>query len=151
MTRLRTSTVHVLMALAEASLIAMLIVALVVGTALAAPGGKGGNGGGKGKPGTGSTGSLTLIMVADANGNGAPNWGDTITFQVTSTSQYPYVDVACYQGGTLVYSAYAGFYPSYPWPGAQQMPLYSPSWTGGAADCTAKLNSVTALSFAVGA
>lgn len=143
-----TSVRHVVMALAEASLLALLVVALVAAPAFA---GKGGNGGGKGKPGTGSTGSLTLVMVADANRNGAPNWGDTITFQVTSTSQYPYVDVACYQGGTLVYSAYAGFYPSYPWPGAQQMPLYSPSWTGGAAGCVAKLNSVTALSFAVGA
>ena len=141
-----TSTRHVLMALAEASLLALLVVALVAAPAFAGRGG----GGGKGKP-TSNSGSLTLVMVSDANGNGAPNWGDTITFQVTSTSQYPYVDVACYQGGALVYSAYAGFYPSYPWPGARNMPLSSPSWTGGAADCTAKLNGVNALSFAVGA
>jgi hypothetical protein len=88
-------------------------------------------------------------MVADSNGNGLPNWADTITFKITSASTYPYVDVGCYQGGTLVYSASAGFYPSYPWPGARNMPLYSPSWTGGAADCTATLNSGGSLSFHV--
>jgi hypothetical protein len=135
--------------LALSSMAAILIVGLVAGSVFAAPGGKGG-GGGKGKPG-GSSGSLTLVMVADANGNGAPNWNDTITFSVKSSSSSPYVSVKCYQGGTLVYGADAGFYDSYPWPGARNMPLSSPAWTGGAASCNATLNGSPALSFNVAA
>jgi hypothetical protein len=132
-----------------ALLIAALAALLAVPAALAAKGGKPGGGG---KPsGTTSTGSLSVVMVTDANGNGAPNWNDTITFAITSTSTSPYVDLSCYQGGALVYSAWAGFYESYPWPGQRNMPLYSPSWTGGAADCVAVLNGGTTLKFSVAA
>lgn len=149
--RIRRITSHSLQAIAEAALIALLVVGLMAGTAFAGKGGTAGTGG-HGKPGSGgSTGTLTLVMVADANGNGAPNWGDTISFNVTSSSAYPTVSVRCSQGGTMVYSADAGFYASYPWPGAQNMPLYSPSWTGGAASCNATLNGVSALNFSVGA
>jgi hypothetical protein len=92
-------------------------------------------------------------MVSDANGNGSPNWGDTITFNVSTTATTtPYVEVTCSQGGVIVYSAWAGFYDSYPWPGQRLMPLSSPSWTGGAATCTAVLNtSLATLGFEVGA
>jgi hypothetical protein len=148
--RIRSVLKHSAQALAEGSLIALLVVGLMAGSVFAAPGG--GKGGGKGKPGGGSTtGSLTLVMVADANANGLPNWNDTITFTVNSTSTYPYVSVRCYQSGTLVYGADAGFYDSYPWPGARNMPLSSPSWTGGAADCNATLDGNPALNFYVGA
>jgi hypothetical protein len=149
--RARTIRSHTALALGQAGLIALLVVGLAVGSALAA---KGGNGGGHGKPSGGSgtsSGSLALVMLADANGNGTPNWNDTITFNVTSTSSSPYVSVRCYQGGTLVYAADAGFYADYPWPGARNMPLYSPSWTGGAADCTTTLNGSPSLSFPVDA
>lgn len=124
----------------------MLVVALVFAAvggvigwaAFAAPSDKGGGGGGK--PGSGSS-SLSLVMVTDNNGDGQPNYGDTITFNINTTqTKLPYVDVRCYQGGTLVYSASAGFYDGYLWPGAQKMPLSSPVWTGGAADCSAYLN-----------
>ena len=150
--RIRRITKHSFEAIAEASLIAMLVVGLMVGTAFAGKGGNGGGGGGHGKPGGGSTtGSLVLVMVTDANGNGSPNWGDTITFNVTSTGANPFVAVTCTQGGTLVYSAGAGFYDSYPWPGARNMPLSSPSWTGGSAACNAILDTNPAVNFAVGA
>jgi len=152
MQRLRASASHAALALAEASLIALLVVGLVAGSALAAPGGKGG---GKGKPGGGNNGSssLTLVMVVDQNGNGSPNWNDTITFDVqTNQTSTPYVEVTCYQNGTLVYSAWAGFYPDYPWPESQRMTLRSPSWTGGAADCKAVLNTnLATLNFHVAA
>lgn len=155
MHRLRALTSDTLLTLAQASLVALLIVGLVAGTAFAAKGGNGGNGGGGhggGKPGGGaSSGSLALVLVVDANANGAANWADTITFTVTSTSSTPYVSVRCYQGGTLVYGADAGFYDSYPWPGARNMPLYSPAWTGGAADCTTTLNGSPSMSFHVDA
>jgi len=130
----------------EAALISTLIVGLVAGTAFAARGGGGHKGGG-----TTSSGTLALVMVTDANSNGTPNYRDTITFNVTSTSTSPYVSVRCKQGDTLVYAADAGFYAGYPWPGAQIMPLYSPSWTGGAADCTTTLNGSPSLSFHVDA
>src|SRR5260221_1945162 len=58
--------------------------------------------GGGGKPGggTGGTGGLTLVMLTDANGNGLPNWGDTVTFNVSTTATtQPNVDLKCSQNG----------------------------------------------------
>jgi hypothetical protein len=114
---------------------------------------------GKGKPGgggghnSGGTSSLALVMVTDNNANGVPNWGDTITFNVSTTATaQPYVEVTCSQNGTVVYSAWAGFYDAYLWPGQRLMPLSSPAWVGGAADCTATLNtSLAVLKFHVDA
>jgi hypothetical protein len=106
------------------------------------PSGGGGGHGGGGKPGGGSgSSSLMWAMVSDANGNGSPNWGDTITFTVSTSVANPYVTLTCNQNGALVYSASAGFYPEYLWPGARNMPLSSPSWMSGAASCTADLNN----------
>jgi hypothetical protein len=144
----------------SAAFLAITVVALfallLVPATFAAKGGGGGGGGkpggGGGKPGGGSsTGSLTLVMVSDQNANGSPNWNDTVTFTVSTTNAYPYVSVRCYKGTTLVYAADAGFYASYPWPGSQMMPLYSPSWTSGAADCTTTLDGSPSLSFHVDA
>ncbi len=150
-------TRHVAVAIVRASLVTALTFGMLAGTVFAAKGGGGGagsgGGGGRGGHNGGSTtSSLAVVMVSDSNGNGAPDFRDTITFKVSTTAtQYPYVDLGCYQGGTLVMSASAGFYPSYPWPGAQNIPLSSPSWTGGAADCVATLNgSLASLSFHVG-
>jgi hypothetical protein len=135
--------------------VAALVIALaLVPAALAGkPGGGSGGGGGGHKGGGGGSSSLTLTMVADENSNGLPNWNDTITFNVSTTATtQPYVEVTCSQNGAVVYSAWAGFYSSYPWPGSQLMPLYSPSWTGGAADCTAVLDpNLATLNFHVGA
>jgi hypothetical protein len=98
-----------------------------------------GGGGHKGGGGTTTTGSgtLSVAMVIDKNGNGAPNWGDTITFNVVTTDTQPYVKLDCYQGTTPVASGSAGFFDSYPWP--KQFLLQGVSWTGGAATCTAVL------------
>jgi len=123
-----------------------------------------GKGGGGGKHASGGTtagsSTLTVAMVADANQNGLPNWGDTITFNVSTTATTePHVNVTCYQNGVTVYGAATGYYASYPWPWTQNMALSSQSWTGGAASCTAVLQaysgtSVTTLgtlSFSAGA
>jgi hypothetical protein len=144
-TRIRASA-HPFRALVRAGLIASLAAVLIAGTALAGkPGAGGGGGGGKPPRGGSGTSSLAVVMVTDANRDGVANFNDTITFNVSTTATaYPYLDVTCTQGGTLVYSASAGFYDSYPWPGARNMPLYSPSWVGGAADCTAVLNTTLA-------
>jgi len=145
---------HVAKAVLEAGLITALTFGLIAGSAFAAKGGGGGSGtsgGGKHGGGGSTTSTLRVVMVDDANGNGSPNWNDTMTYSVTSTSSTPTVSTRCYQGGTLVFAADAGFYPSYPWPGAQLMPLYSPSWTGGAADCKAYVNNALTLQFTVAA
>jgi hypothetical protein len=96
-----------------------------------------------GKPsgggGGGSTGS-SLQLVVLTGGDSVPNWGEDVTFNVSTTAtKAPYVDLVCSQGGTLVYSATAGFFDSYPWPWTRTMNLASNMWTGGDAACTATL------------
>jgi hypothetical protein len=129
------------------------VLALAATAAGAAPksGGKpsgGGGGGGKGGGGsTGGSGSLTLSVTNDVNGDGLPNWGDSITFNVTTTATTePHVNVTCSQRGTVVYGASTGYYASYPWPWTQIMQLSSQSWTGGAASCTATLQAYSGTS-----
>ena len=99
--------------------------------------GKGGGGKGGGKGGSSATGTLGLAMVVDANGNGLPDWGDHVTFNVSSTAASPFVSVNCYQGATWVYSGSIGFFDAYPW--SKEFTLAAGSWTGGAAACTARL------------
>ena len=109
--------------------------------------GKGGNHGGGGTTTGTGTGSLTLKMVTDRNLNGLPNWGDTITFVVSTTATTePHVNVSCSQNGVVVYGASTGYYASYPWPWTQNMTLSSQSWTGGAAACTATLQAYSGTS-----
>jgi hypothetical protein len=132
---------HAAGAVLEGSLIAALAVGLIAGSALAAKGG----GGGHTKPGGGSTGtgSLAMVVTTDVNGNGAANWGDTITYNVSTTATaYPYVSTQCTQGGTLVMSDSAGWFASYAWPDARFLRLASDRWTSGAASCTARLYSM---------
>jgi hypothetical protein len=149
--RIRSVFSHSAQAIAEGALISLLVVGLMAGTAFAGKPSGGGGGHGKGGGGTTGGGTIAIVMVSDANSNGLPNWNDTITFNVSTTAtDSPYLRVTCYQNGTLVYGAEAGFYDAYPWPGARNMPLYSPAWTGGAADCTAILNeNLATLSFHV--
>jgi hypothetical protein len=122
------------------------------------------SGKGGGKPGgggsTGGSGSLTLVMSTDNNGDGRPNWGDTVTFNVSTTATTtPNVDLKCSKNGVVVYGATTGFYASYPWPWTNFMTLSSASWQSGSADCTATLyyfsgsrNTIlSTLSFTAGA
>ena len=95
--------------------------------------------------GTTSSGTSSLTLVLLNSTDGLPHWGQQVTFNVSTTATTePYVTLYCYQNGKQVYSSWAGFYPSYPWPWNQVMTLSSLSWTGGAADCTATLSSSTA-------
>ena len=87
--------------------------------------------------------SLSLVMVSDANGNGSPNWGDTVTFSVSTTeTSQPSVIADCFQNGTLVYRHYGFFYGD--WSPSQNFVLQSYAWTGGAADCIATLYYIDA-------
>ncbi|MFL5798029.1 MAG: hypothetical protein ACJ77A_08860 [Actinomycetota bacterium] len=109
-----------------------MLASFATGTALA----KGAGGGHT----SGGGSSISFSMVNDANSDRLPNWGDTITFSVSTTAtQYPSVELDCSQNGTPVYTHSAGFYPTYPWPQSQNFVLQSYVWTGGAADCVATL------------
>ncbi len=85
-----------------------------------------------------TTSSLTAVLLNSTDG--LPHWGQSLTFNVsTSSTSEPNVSLNCYQNGSLVFGAVAGFYPSYPWPGSQIFILSSPTWTSGPATCTAAL------------
>ena len=127
---LKRFTSHTVMALAEASLVAMLIVGLLAGTAFA---GKGGGG----KPGGGTTTGGGSLVVVDMDGDGTINYGDDVTFRLTTSATRPYVSVNCYQGGSWVYAASVGYFADYPWD--QWFTLATSSWPVGSGDCTAQL------------
>jgi hypothetical protein len=132
---LKRFTTHTLMALAEASLVALLVVGLIAGTALAAKGGG---------PRTSYTGWISLApLVSDANGNGLPNRGDVVTFDISSTSSAPYVLLDCYQGDRLVLSGRKGYFES-SLDTNENFGLASGLWAAGTdADCTASLAAYT--------
>jgi hypothetical protein len=114
------------------------VLALVVSLALvpAALAGKGKPGGGGG----GASSSMSLVLSTDLNGNGVPNWDDTITYNVsTSATTSPQVSTACYQNGVLVLHGNAAFYAGNPFAYMDWLQLTSDMWTGGAADCTATM------------
>jgi len=78
-----------------------------------------------------TTSSLTLVMVDDHNGDGRPNWGDSVTFDVSTTETWNQVNVTCYQNGVGVFGAVL------PW--TPVVTLSSSEWQSGEADCTAEL------------
>jgi hypothetical protein len=105
-------------------------------SALAAKGGGGGKGGG-GKP-TSGTGTISLVRLDSTDG--MTHFGQRVTFDVwASSTYYPWVTVKCYQGGGLVYQVSNGIF------GSSLNEVFTlgptPSWQGGAADCTAYLEN----------
>jgi len=92
----------------------------------------GARGGAHKTSGSGS-GSLNLVLLDSTDS--LAHWGQHVTFNVTTTVSSPYVDLQCFQNGTLVAEGWEGYFA-----GALSdriFGLYSPQWTGGAADCTA--------------
>jgi hypothetical protein len=115
------------------AVLAAVAAALTLSLAPNALAGKPGGGGGTG-------GTIALVMVKDANANGAPDYGDTVTFNVSTTATtQPYVTLDCYQGGTLVYQASNGIFAI----SLNQMFVLggTTAWQGGAASCTAYLQN----------
>jgi hypothetical protein len=113
---------------------ALVLVPALVPTALAGKGKPGGGGGGK--PGGGGSSSISVVVVSSPHNDGLPHYGGQLTFTVSTTAtSRPFVALACYQGGTMVYSMSAGFFPEYPF--MTTYTLQSDYWTGGAANCTA--------------
>jgi hypothetical protein len=116
---------------------AMLVSIVAIAGPAIAKGPTSGHGGGHHT--TSATGSFALKVVTDVNGDGKLNYGDSITFTVSSSATYPFVDLDCYQGTTLVLHQGVGFYGGYPF--SQVFNLKGWAWPGGAADCTATLYS----------
>ena len=120
-----------------ALIVALLVVALIAVPALAAKGGRGGGGGKPPKPGSG-TGTITMQMVDQADS--VTNHGDWVTFTVSTTAtDEPWVNLKCWQDGTLVAEGWNGYFERSLT--GRNFGLYSPSWTSGAADCTAYLTT----------
>jgi len=108
----------------------------LAGTSLA------GNGNGPDK----SSSSITLVVLSDgaaiASASSAPSYGDEVTFDVSTTAtDHPYVNLKCFQNGSLVGEAWEGFFDGAL--GDRTLTLWSPQWSGGAADCTATLSKRT--------
>ena len=149
---------HTGAAVLEAALIGALLVGLIAGSAFAGKGGGKPGGGGHGGGGT-TTGSGTISLhsplVVDNNGNGAPNWSDVVTFDISTTATAtPYVHLICSQGGTVVAQGWAGYFDGAL--GGRNFGLASPSWSSGAASCKANVETATGsvlgtTSFSVGA
>jgi hypothetical protein len=123
--------------------LAVLALALVPAAGLAAKGGtagKPGGGGGGGKPGGGGGGTGTVSVVLLNSTDGVPHYGQQVTFAVSTTAtSYPYVTLKCYQGGSLVYQASKGIFPTSLGQNFTLGP--TPNWQGGDADCTATLEN----------
>jgi hypothetical protein len=127
--KLRAGISHTALAVAEAGLIATLVVGLLAGTALAGKGGKPSGGGS-------TTGGGAISLVAP---DGTANYGDVIRFNISTSNLYPVVSLTCSQGGTLVYSDSRPYYQPNIWNDPGDFTLRSLAWTGGAASCTALL------------
>jgi hypothetical protein len=130
--------------IAHAAQIGALVLALaLVPAALAAKGGHGG-GGNSGASGSSSI-SLASPPVYDANGNGLPNWSDTVTFNFSTTAAQPYIHLVC-GGNGVGYDSWKGVFSGSldtNW----NFILSSGGWTSGAADCTASLGMYTKQGF----
>jgi hypothetical protein len=99
------------------------------------PGGGGHKGSGGG---TGSGGTIGLVVLNSPDG--LPHWGEMVTFNISTTAtDQPWVNLLCYQNGTLVSNGWNGFFDGSLT--TRNFGLYSPKWTGGPADCTANLTN----------
>ena len=107
----------------NAAAVALLAVLVLAGGALAAR----------------QTSSLSLVVLESSKATTAPatepSYGDRITFDVTTTETHPSVNVRCFQDGAWVYDGWANFWGTL----SRDFTLTSNYWTGGAANCTARL------------
>lgn len=129
--RMKSVLNHSVQALAEGSLIALLVVGLMAGTAFAARGGGG-------KPIGGGT-IAGPLMVTDANSDSLPNYMDSITFTVSTTAtSLPMVGLRCWQGTIFVLDGYIALYDA-SWL-KKYFTLGSSYWSPALnASCTARL------------
>lgn len=123
---------------ALAAVLSVAVLALVP-AAFAAKGG-GGAGGGGHKPGGGGSGTISLVLVNSTDG--LAHWGQTVTFNISTTATTePWVNLVCSQNGVVVSTGWDGYFAASIT--TRNFGLYSPQWAGGAATCTAYLTTPT--------
>jgi hypothetical protein len=141
----------------EAGLVTALAFGLIAGSTFAA---RGGGGSHKGGGDTTGGGTITLApLVVDNNGDGLPNWGDVVTFNISTSAGAPFVNLECSQNGAVVLVGWKGYFVGSldtNW----NFGLSSGAWQGGAASCTAYIkvqnsrggwNTLGSTTFAAGA
>jgi hypothetical protein len=90
--------------------------------------------------GHGATGTIAMRITTDNNADGLPNWGDTITYDVSTTATTaPSVKTSCVQNGAVVLYGDTSFYAGNPFAYTNFLALNSGIWTSGAGDCTATM------------
>ena len=92
-------------------------------------------------PSGGGTTSTALKLVNLSAPGSSPRFGQQVMFTVSTTATAsPWVELKCWQGSTLVYDNWVGYFSSYMF---SQVFTLGPTamWSGGAANCTAYLVS----------
>src|SRR5262245_11510841 len=92
-----------------------------------------------GKGGTSNT--VALVRFTDAAKTATSsdaNFGEQVTFEITSSVSQPYVLAECFQNGTRVYAELHGFWSGYMF-GTTYTLGPTQTWQAGGADCTASL------------
>jgi hypothetical protein len=113
------------------------LAAALLAFAPAAFAGKGAGGTSGGKHGAGS-GTISLVLLNSTDG--LAHYGQQVTFNISTTAtNQPYVHLQCYQNGAMVLQNWDGYFDGSL--SGRNFTLSSPSWTGGAADCTATLET----------
>ena len=110
-------------------IVALVFVLALVPVAFAAKGGGGGA-----KPSSGDSISLAPSGFA-VTGDGLLKHGDTATFNIATSGAGRFANLQCVQNGVLVLNGWSG-----PVTTSWSVPLNSPAWQSGAADCTATLD-----------
>ena len=91
----------------------------------------------------GGTIALSLPPVTDVNGDGLPNYKDSVRFTVSTTvTTQPWVHLVCSQNGAIVAQGTEGYFAGALDDG--NFGLYSPNWASGGADCVAYLQQYSA-------
>jgi hypothetical protein len=103
-----------------------------------APGALAAKGAGAGKPPRSGTGTISLVLLNSTDG--LAHYGQTVTFNVaTPATPQPWVNLQCFQNGVLVAQGWNGYFDGSLT--GRNFGLAAPSWSGGAADCTAYLTT----------
>jgi hypothetical protein len=112
---------------------------MCLGLAPTALGAKSGGAGHKGEGGgTSGTGTISLVLLNSTDG--LPHWGQTVTFNISTTAtNEPWVVLKCYQKRVLVAEGMDGYFEGSL--SGRNFTLRSAEWTGGEADCTASLQT----------
>jgi hypothetical protein len=99
------------------------------------------SGGGAHRGGGGGTGGVSSISLVVLNSpDGLAHWHGEVTFDLSTTvTSEPWVELTCYQNGVLVLDGWKGFFERSLT--TQVFTLASNGWQGGAADCTAWLET----------